>query len=67
MRFYVEPRRLNSPCGARVMTRVHTHTRHPKATIPDAARKVLMQVLMEGGKMEHDSSGAGDLSVTRLK
>lgn len=49
------------------MTRVHTHTRHLKATIPDAARKVLIQVLMEGGKMEHDSSDAGDLSVTGFK
>lgn len=48
------------------MTRVHTHTRYLNATIPDAVRKVLIHVLMEGGTMEHDSSDAASLNVTRF-
>lgn len=49
------------------MAKIQAHTRYLNTTIPDAVRKVLIHVPMEGGKMEHDSNDAGDLNVTRLK
>lgn len=58
---------LDSPCGVCVMTRVHTHTRYPSATMADAVRKVLIRVVVEGAEMEHDSNHAAHRNVTRFK
>lgn len=42
------------------MTRAHKHTRPLKATIPNAVRKVLIHVPVEGGEVDHDSAKADD-------
>lgn len=50
----------------RVTTRAHKHTTTLKATIPDAVRKVLIHVPVEGGEVDHDSAKADDPNAAEV-
>lgn len=47
-------------------TRAHKHTTTLKATIPDAVRKVLIHVPVEGGEVDHDSAKADDPNAAEV-